>query len=237
MVFLTRPVGRQEETNQLKERKMNESIKKGLYDQRETNEQGTAFVNDVAIYEVGVVTDFETSKEFTMTSMQTIQGLKKLYEKRGHVVSDVMEQGHIACLYLNWQDNDEGVSGIHIYRRGFLAHTKDVHDAIEATKRTHPEETTRLSLIEKHGTGETAAPYYSNSDYIIGDIVEYQCVDGTERTIKISAKMDNVKQGRRGFHGLPESGDMPKFVDGIGGATNYWGFNSQIITINGYKVS
>jgi len=55
--------------------------------------------------------------------------------------------------------------------------------------------------------------------YAVGDIIKYQTFGGYEtRTVRVTAKYDDVKNGRPGF-------------DGMAGDTPVWGYDSQIVKI------
>ena len=57
--------------------------------------------------------------------------------------------------------------------------------------------------------------------YKVGDTVRYETFTGELRTIKVTEKLDEVKNGRAGFSG----------VDANGKGMSVWGYNSQILRV------
>lgn len=57
--------------------------------------------------------------------------------------------------------------------------------------------------------------------YKVGDTVRYETFTGEVRTVKVTAKLDDIKNGRAGFDG----------VDDNGKGMNVWGYNSQILRV------
>ena len=60
-----------------------------------------------------------------------------------------------------------------------------------------------------------------NKNYEVGDVVRYETFTGELRTIKVTAKLKDVKNGRPGFDG---------FIRGNEEDT-VWGYDSQIIRV------
>jgi hypothetical protein len=62
--------------------------------------------------------------------------------------------------------------------------------------------------------------------YDIGDIIEYEAFGGLVRRVVVEEKLDDIKNGRPGFHGAEvgvDYGDGP--LDGV------WGYDSQITRV------
>lgn len=59
-------------------------------------------------------------------------------------------------------------------------------------------------------------------EYNIGDIVVYTAFGGIRRTIVVTDKTDDIKNGRPGFAGF--------LRDDVN--TSYWGYDSQIVQVN-----
>jgi len=57
--------------------------------------------------------------------------------------------------------------------------------------------------------------------YKVGDTVRYETFTGELRTVKVTEKLDEVKNGRARFAG----------VDANGKGMNVWGYNSQILRV------
>ena len=60
-----------------------------------------------------------------------------------------------------------------------------------------------------------------NKNYEVGDIVRYRTFTGDLRTVKVTDKLDDVKNGRPGFDGHIR-GNEDETV---------WGYDSQIIRV------
>jgi hypothetical protein len=60
-----------------------------------------------------------------------------------------------------------------------------------------------------------------DKSYNVGDTVRYETFTGELRTIKVTAKLDEVKNGRAGFDGY------------VVGDKNFtvWGYNTQILRV------
>jgi len=57
--------------------------------------------------------------------------------------------------------------------------------------------------------------------YKVGDTVRYETFTGELRTVKVTEKHDEIKNGRAGFCGIDSSGK----------GMNIWGYNSQILRV------
>lgn len=62
-----------------------------------------------------------------------------------------------------------------------------------------------------------------NKSYDIGDIVRYRTFTGELRTVKVTAKSDDIKNGRSGFDGR-----IHGVYEDFG---TVWGYDSQIIRV------
>ncbi len=62
-----------------------------------------------------------------------------------------------------------------------------------------------------------------DKSYKVGDTVRYETFTGEVRTIKVTAKLDDIKNGRPGFDGVDDNGK--------GMNINFWGYNSQILRV------
>ncbi len=62
-----------------------------------------------------------------------------------------------------------------------------------------------------------------DKSYKVGDTVRYETFTGEVRTIKVTAKLDDIKNGRPGFDGVDDNGK--------GMNMNVWGYNSQILRV------
>ena len=62
-----------------------------------------------------------------------------------------------------------------------------------------------------------------NKNYDVGDIVRYRTFTGELRTVKVTAKSDDIKNGRPGFDGKIH-GVYAEFG-------NVWGYDNQIIRV------
>jgi hypothetical protein len=60
-----------------------------------------------------------------------------------------------------------------------------------------------------------------DKSYKVGDTVRYETFTGELRTVRVTGKHDEIKNGRPGFDG----------VDGNGKGVNVWGYNSQILRV------
>ena len=56
--------------------------------------------------------------------------------------------------------------------------------------------------------------------YKVGDTVRYETFTGELRTVKVTEKLDDIKNGRAGFCGSDNHGNL-----------NVWGYNSQILRV------
>lgn len=59
--------------------------------------------------------------------------------------------------------------------------------------------------------------------YKVGDTVRYETFTGDLRTVKVTAKHDEIKNGRAGFDGVD--------INAKGPFANVWGYNSQILRV------
>ena len=57
-------------------------------------------------------------------------------------------------------------------------------------------------------------------DYEVGDIITYATFGGTERTVEVTLKEDDIKNGRPGFDGKIIGTDML-----------VWGYDDQIVRL------
>ena len=57
--------------------------------------------------------------------------------------------------------------------------------------------------------------------YDVGDVVRYETYTGDLRTVVVTAKSDNIKNGRAGFDGHIHRAEFDKV----------WGYDSQIIRV------
>ena len=62
----------------------------------------------------------------------------------------------------------------------------------------------------------------TDKTYKVGDTVRYETFTGGLRTLKVTEKCDNIKNGSPGFSGY-ESKGMFK--------ANYWGYDAQILRV------
>ena len=60
-----------------------------------------------------------------------------------------------------------------------------------------------------------------DKSYKVGDTVRYETFTGEVRTIKVTTKLDDIKNGRPGFDGVADNGK----------GMNVWGYNSQILRV------
>ena len=60
-----------------------------------------------------------------------------------------------------------------------------------------------------------------DKSYKVGDTVRYETFTGELRTIRVTAKLDEVKNGRPGFDGVEVTPHIKPHL-------NVWGYNSQI---------
>ena len=75
-----------------------------------------------------------------------------------------------------------------------------------------------------------------NKNYDVGDIVRYRTFTGDLRTVKVTDKLDDIKNGRPGFDGLEVSSNRSKdrsslFQQIVSADTRVWGYDSQIIRV------
>ena len=61
--------------------------------------------------------------------------------------------------------------------------------------------------------------------YKIGDTVRYETFTGSLRTVRVTAKLDDVKNGRPGFDGVLLGSSQDK------GLNEVWGYDDQIIRV------
>ena len=59
--------------------------------------------------------------------------------------------------------------------------------------------------------------------YKVGDTVRYETFTGELRTVKVTEKHDEIKNGRPGFSGVETVSYKPHL--------NVWGYNSQILRV------
>jgi len=60
--------------------------------------------------------------------------------------------------------------------------------------------------------------------YKVGDTVRYETFTGELRTVKVTEKLDEVKNGRAGFSGVETQPHIKPHL-------NVWGYNSQILRV------
>ena len=75
-----------------------------------------------------------------------------------------------------------------------------------------------------------------DKSYDVGDTVRYETFTGDLRTVQITAKHDDVKNGRPGFDGLEVSSNRSKQRSSlqqkiVSEDTRVWGYDSQIIRV------
>jgi len=58
--------------------------------------------------------------------------------------------------------------------------------------------------------------------YEVGDIVRYETFTGDLRTVKVTAKVENIKNGKNGFDG---------YIHGYDPEDTVWGYDHQIIRV------
>lgn len=58
----------------------------------------------------------------------------------------------------------------------------------------------------------------NTSEYEVGDIIEYSPYGGGLRRVKVTAKVEDIKNGEDGFEGVLVDGEL-----------EVWGMNSQIL--------
>ena len=79
-----------------------------------------------------------------------------------------------------------------------------------------------------------------NKSYEVGDIVRYETFTGDLRTVKVTDKLDNIKNDRPGFDGLEVSPNRSKDRSSlsqqiVSADTRVWGYDSQIIRVFSVK--
>ena len=68
--------------------------------------------------------------------------------------------------------------------------------------------------------------YNRQADYEVGDIITYRAMGGELRTVEVTEKDENIKNGRPGFDGrMPNDG-------GPEGELEVWGYDAQIVRID-----
>ena len=60
--------------------------------------------------------------------------------------------------------------------------------------------------------------------YKVGDTVRYETFTGSLRTVKVTEKHDEIKNGRAGFCGVETQPHINPHL-------NVWGYNSQILRV------
>ena len=63
-----------------------------------------------------------------------------------------------------------------------------------------------------------------DKSYKVGDTVRYETFTGELRTIKVTEKHDEIKNGRAGFCGVEAQPHIKPHL-------NVWGYNSQILRV------
>ena len=63
-----------------------------------------------------------------------------------------------------------------------------------------------------------------DKSYKVGDTVRYETFTGELRTIKVTEKHDEIKNGRAGFCGVETRPHIKPHL-------NVWGYNSQILRV------
>lgn len=63
-----------------------------------------------------------------------------------------------------------------------------------------------------------------DKSYKVGDTVRYETFTGELRTVRVTAKLDEIKNGRPGFDGVEVQPHIKPQL-------NVWGYNSQILRV------
>ena len=76
----------------------------------------------------------------------------------------------------------------------------------------------------------------TNKKYEVGDTVRYETFTGELRTVRVTDKLDDIKNGRPGFDGLEVSSSRSKHRSSlqqqiVSEDTRVWGYDSQIIRV------
>ena len=71
-----------------------------------------------------------------------------------------------------------------------------------------------------------------DKSYKVGDTVRYETFTGELRTVRVTAKLYDIKNGRPGFDGVEVSSsrhlrDLPDVAESL----PVWGYNSQILRV------
>ena len=71
-----------------------------------------------------------------------------------------------------------------------------------------------------------------DKSYKVGDTVRYETFTGELRIVRVTAKLDDIKNGRSGFDGVEVSSSrhlraLPDETPGL----SVWGYNSQILRV------
>ena len=71
-----------------------------------------------------------------------------------------------------------------------------------------------------------------DKSYNVGDTVRYETFTGELRTVRVTAKLDEIKNGRPGFDGVEVSSSrhLRTLTDAAPGLP-VWGYNSQILRV------
>lgn len=63
-----------------------------------------------------------------------------------------------------------------------------------------------------------------DKSYKVGDTVRYETFTGEVRTVRVTSKHDDIKNGRPGFDGVEVQPHIKPHL-------NVWGYNSQILRV------